>query len=88
MAKSSSASILQSGSCPGTPDGMQTSYTGWQVCQSWSVTATQVIAAAGVPKKDYLSRRITPQLEKLELSRRSLPAGQRICAADFTGRRC
>ena len=31
----------------------------------------QVIAAAGVPKKDYLSRRITPQLEKLELSRRS-----------------
>lgn len=31
----------------------------------------QVVAAAGVPKKDYLSRRITPQLEQLELSRRS-----------------
>ncbi len=31
----------------------------------------QVIAAAGVPKKEYLARRITPQLEKLEMSRRS-----------------
>ena len=36
----------------------------------------QVVAAAGVPKKDYLSRRITPQLEQLELSRRSYLRGQ------------
>ncbi len=31
----------------------------------------QVVAAAGVSKKDYIARRITPQLEKLELSRKS-----------------